>query len=68
MMRAKVYKEYRSPADWVEDQAAPWKKRYFEIELMATAAREAGNMDEERLLRKQARIIHRHIQRFERLA
>ena len=67
-MKTKEHKEYRSPADWAEDQVRPWKKRYFEIELAATAAREAGNTDEERLLRKQARIIHKHIQRFEGLA
>ena len=62
------HKEYRSPADWVEDKVGPWKKRYFELELMATAAREAGNLDEERQLRKDARIIAKHIRRFEGLA
>ena len=67
-MRAKEHKEYRSPADWAEDQVRPWKKRYFELELMATAAREAGNMDEERQLRKDARTIQKHIERFEGLA
>ena len=67
-MKTKEHKEYRSPADWVEDQVGPWKKRYFELELMATAAREAGNMDEERQLRKDARIIAKHISRFEGLA
>ena len=67
-MKARVFKQYASSAAWAEAEAAPWKKRYFEIELAATAAREAGNTDEERLLRKQARIIHKHIQRFEGLA
>ena len=67
-MKTKDHKEYRSSADWAEDQVRPWKKRYFELELMATAARAAGNMDEERQLRKDARIIHKHIERFEGLA
>ena len=67
-MRTKVYKEFRSSADWAEDQVRPWKKRFYELEWMATAAREAGNMDEERQLRKDARTIQKHIERFERLA
>ena len=61
-------KEYNSREDWVKDQAAPWKKRFYELELMATAAREAGNLDEERQLRKDARTIAKHIERFEGLA
>jgi len=64
----KTHREYRSMEDFVQDQAAPWKKRYFELELMATAAREAGNLDEERQLRKDARKIQKHIERFEGLA
>ena len=64
----KVYKEYRSPADWVEDQARPWKQKFYELELDATAALEAGNRDEERLLRKKAAIIKKHITRLEALA
>ena len=67
-MKARVFKQYASSAAWAEAEAAPWKKRYFELELMATAAREAGNMDEERQLRKDARTIQKHIERFEGLA
>ena len=66
-MKARVFKQYASSAAWAEAEAAPWKKRYFELELAATAAREAGNTDEERLLRKQARIIHKHIERLRAL-
>ena len=61
-------KEYRSMADWAADQAAPWKEKFYELELAATEARAAGNRDEERLLRRKAATIRKHIERYEALA
>ena len=64
----KEHKVYASPADWAADMARPWKEKFYELELAATEARAAGNTDEERLLRRKAAIIRKHIERYEALA
>ena len=64
----KEYREYRSPADWVEHQAAPWRKKWIEVELMATAAESEGYRGEATVLRQKAAKIKAHIQRLENLA
>jgi len=60
-------KEYRSREEFVQDAARPWREKFYQIELDATAALECGNRDEERLLRKKAAIIKKHITRLEAL-
>jgi hypothetical protein len=64
----KEYREYRSPADWVEATARPYKAKYFELELMATPASRKAIEARQPILRQQAAILKRHIQRLERLA
>jgi hypothetical protein len=64
----KEYREYRSPADWVEATARPYKAKYFELELMASASESEGYRGEATHLRQQAAILRRHIERLERLA
>jgi hypothetical protein len=60
-------KVFNSREEFVQDAARPWKQKYYELELEATAALGAGNRDEERLLRKKAAIIKKHITRLEAL-
>ena len=67
-MKTKEHKVYASPADWAEAESRPWREKYYQTELEATAALEAGNRDEERLLRSKARVIRKHIERYEALA
>jgi hypothetical protein len=62
-----MMKTYNSREDWANDQAAPWKQKFYELEIQATAARAAGNTDEERLIRQKTAKIRQHIERYEAL-
>jgi hypothetical protein len=62
-----MMKQFNSREEFVQDAARPWREKFYQIELAATAALECGNRDEERLLRKKAAIIKKHINRLEAL-
>ena len=63
-----MQKQYRSSADWAEDQSRPWKKKWMEIELEASAAEAEGFRGEATALRQKAAKIKKHIERYEALA
>ena len=54
-------------ADWKSTQIAPWLSKFTDLEIQARIADEMLDYPSARDFRRQAKIIHRHIERLRAL-